>query len=487
MLTYQIHTQLTLANAQVLVIGLYEDNQEILQTIEDKLSVKLNVPLIEAGFKATSGNVLPIMVAGSAPQWVIIAGLGKTQELTLTRLKTALGGAIKWLQDKNFASASICISHHLEVKHAVASMVEGIESACYRYTEFKSSHNVTNVLQQIAFVVDEKNQPLAQSGLTYGQALASGMNFCKTLGNKPGNVLTPNALANEAKQLAEKHTDLLSYRSFDEKAMQEMGMNTLLAVAKGSVEAPKLIEVTYRHPKAKNSQPIVLVGKGVTFDSGGISLKPGEAMDEMKYDMCGAASVLGTLEALAHLNAELYVIGMIPAVENMPSGQATKPGDVVTSMSGQTVEILNTDAEGRLILCDVLTYVERFNPKAVIDIATLTGAIIVALGRHAHGLFANQQALADELLAAGNRIEDRAWQLPIWDDYAPQLDSNFADMSNLGGREAGSITAAIFLSKFAKKYPWVHLDIAGTAWKSGKEKGATGKPVPLLVEYLLQQ
>jgi leucyl aminopeptidase len=263
-------------------------------------------------------------------------------------------------------------------------------------------------------------------------------------------------------------------------------MGSFLGVAQGSEEPPKFIIM--QHLKGKKEQkPVVLVGKGITFDTGGISLKPGSDMDEMKYDMCGAASVIGTFKAIAAMNLPLNVIGVIPTCENMPDGRATRPGDVLTSMSGLTIEVLNTDAEGRLILCDALTYVERFEPSAVIDVATLTGACVIALGHHASGLFSNNDALAAELLQAGEVALDRAWHMPMWEDYQSLLDSNFADMANIGGRAAGSITAACFLARFAKKYDWAHLDVAGTAWKSGKEKGGTGRPVPLLTEFLVQR
>jgi leucyl aminopeptidase len=269
-------------------------------------------------------------------------------------------------------------------------------------------------------------------------------------------------------------------------ALKKLGMGSFLGVAQGSEEPPKFIIM--QHLKGKKEQkPVVLVGKGITFDTGGISLKPGSDMDEMKYDMCGAASVIGTFKAIAAMNLPLNVIGVIPTCENMPDGRATRPGDVLTSMSGLTIEVLNTDAEGRLILCDALTYVERFEPSAVIDVATLTGACVIALGHHASGLFSNNDALAAELLQAGEVALDRAWHMPMWEDYQSLLDSNFADMANIGGRAAGSITAACFLARFAKKYDWAHLDVAGTAWKSGKEKGGTGRPVPLLTEFLVQR
>jgi leucyl aminopeptidase len=272
----------------------------------------------------------------------------------------------------------------------------------------------------------------------------------------------------------------------DEDDMTKLGMNTLLSVARGSVEPAKLITLEYKGAK-KDAKPIVLVGKGVTFDTGGISIKPAPAMDEMKYDMCGAASVMGTLLAVAEMELPINVVGVIPTTENMPDGKATKPGDIIKSMSGQTVEILNTDAEGRLILCDALTYSERFHPQAVIDIATLTGACVIALGNHASGLLSNHNPLARDLLNAGETSGDRAWQLPLWEEYNKQLNSPFADMANIGGREAGTITAACFLSRFTEKFHWAHLDIAGTAWITGKNKGATGRPVPLLTQYLLDK
>jgi leucyl aminopeptidase len=267
--------------------------------------------------------------------------------------------------------------------------------------------------------------------------------------------------------------------------MEKLGMGALLSVARGSVQPPKLIVLEYRG--AGNSKPVVLVGKGVTFDTGGISLKPAAEMDEMKFDMSGAGSVLGTLKAVAEMKLPINVVGLMPATENMPGGRATKPGDIVTSMSGQTVEVLNTDAEGRLILCDALTYAERYQPSAVIDIATLTGACVIALGHVVSGLFSNDDALAQELLTAADTAYDRAWRMPLWDDYQEQLKSNFADFSNIGGRPAGSVTAACFLWRFARKFKWAHLDIAGTAWRSGKDKGATGRPVPLLTQFLLNR
>ncbi|HEY6610498.1 MAG TPA: leucyl aminopeptidase, partial [Pseudomonas sp.] len=279
----------------------------------------------------------------------------------------------------------------------------------------------------------------------------------------------------------------LEVEVLNEKKLKELGMGAFLAVAQGSEQPPRLIVLNYQGGK-KDAQPQVLVGKGITFDTGGISLKPGLGMDEMKYDMCGAASVLGTFRALVELQLPINVVGLLACAENMPSGGATRPGDIVTTMSGQTVEILNTDAEGRLVLCDTLTYAERFKPQAVIDVATLTGACIVALGSHTSGLLGNNDALIKQILKAGEHAGDRAWQLPLFDEYQEQLDSPFADIANIGGPKAGTITAACFLSRFAKQFHWAHLDIAGTAWISGgKDKGATGRPVPLLTQYLLER
>ncbi|MCH9048940.1 MAG: leucyl aminopeptidase, partial [Proteobacteria bacterium] len=271
----------------------------------------------------------------------------------------------------------------------------------------------------------------------------------------------------------------------DEQQMADLGMHSFLAVSKGSDRPGRIITLEYQAERSE--APVVLVGKGITFDTGGISLKPGAGMDEMKYDMCGAASVLGTITAISEMGLPINVVGVVPTVENMPGGEATRPGDIYTSMSGQTIEVLNTDAEGRLILCDALTYSERFNPTAVIDIATLTGACVVALGKHASGLLTNHDPLAKEILDAGESTGDRAWQLPLWDEYQSQIDSPFADMANIGGREAGTITAACFLSRFTKKFHWAHIDIAGTAWLTGKKKGATGRPVPMLVQYLIDR
>jgi leucyl aminopeptidase len=330
---------------------------------------------------------------------------------------------------------------------------------------------------------DAANEEIARKALGDGESLADGVELARTLGDLPANICTPSYLAAQARELG-KTCKQLKVSVLEEAGMKKLGMGALLSVSRGSREPAKLISMEYSGG-TKGDKPVVLVGKGVTFDSGGISIKPAGAMDEMKYDMCGAASVLGTLKACVEMELPLNVVGVIPTTENLPDGDASKPGDIVTSMSGQTIEVLNTDAEGRLILCDALTYSAKFDPAVVIDIATLTGACVIALGSHAAGLLSNNDELADDLLAAGKTAGDRAWHMPLWEEYQPQLSSNFADMANIGGREAGTITAACFLSRFTKKYRWAHIDIAGVAWKGGKEKGATGKPVSLLTQYLL--
>jgi leucyl aminopeptidase len=354
-----------------------------------------------------------------------------------------------------------------------------------RQAQFKTKPTEkADSLKQVTLITNTNQSSSVKMAIREGAALVEGMNLTKDLGNLPPNVCTPTFLAHTAQNLSKKSS--LKVQVLGEKQIEALGMGSFLAVAKGSETPPQFIIM--RHDGGKpNEEPIVLVGKGITFDTGGISLKPGEAMDEMKYDMCGAASVFGTMHAVSLLNLKKNVIGVVPTCENMPSGRATRPGDIVKSMSGQTIEILNTDAEGRLILCDALTYVERFKPKAVIDVATLTGACIIALGHVHSGLFSDDETLVKDLSKAGHQSLDTVWRLPLDAAYHEQLKSNFADMANIGGRPAGSVTAACFLSRFAEKFRWAHLDIAGTAWKSGAAKGATGRPVPLLLNYLLDQ
>jgi len=365
--------------------------------------------------------------------------------------------------------------------HAEALAIAAGDAA-YHYDHTKPSAPPAPALSKVSYVVPRAAASTARQGLAVGAAIVSGMNLAKECANLPANYATPTYLGEQAQAMSKTHG--LDVEVLDRKACEKLGMGSFLSVARGSEEPPKFIVMQYKGAGKKDA-PVVLVGKGITFDTGGISLKPGADMDEMKYDMCGAASVLGTLRAVAELKLKVNLVGLIPTCDNMPSGKATKPGDVVTSMSGQTIEILNTDAEGRLILCDALTYAERFKPAAVVDIATLTGAIVIALGHHNSGLYASDETLAADLLAASAAGIDPAWRMPLDEEYDDALKSNFADMANVGSRAGGSVTAAKFLQRYTSKYPWAHLDIAGTAHRSGAAKGATGRPVPLLTHFVI--
>lgn len=366
-----------------------------------------------------------------------------------------------------------------------SQLAQTLVTKSYRYDQTLTKKSTPPALARLTVCLPAGgDKPGLKQGLARGSAIGAGVNAARLLADLPANICTPGYLARAARDLARKQPNVTT-RVLDEKEMEKLGMGALLSVSRGSKEGAKLVVVEYQGA-ATDDAPFVLVGKGITFDSGGISIKPAAKMDEMKYDMAGAASVLGALQSLIALEAPVNVVGLLACAENLPSGTATKPGDVVTSMSGTTIEVLNTDAEGRLVLCDALTYAKQYRPRAVIDIATLTGACIVALGHHHSGLFSNHQPLADSLLKAGRDSGDTAWQLPMGEDYQKQLHSDFADVANIGGPSAGAITAACFLSRFTRDYHWAHLDIAGVAWRSGLHKGATGKPVPLLVEYLLQ-
>jgi leucyl aminopeptidase len=421
------------------------------------------------------------------PKRVLLVGLGKPAEFTEKQYRQAVRAAIKALP-KGVADASVYLPE-IAIKNAsiaskVAQLVEVTVDATYQVNAIKSKKPEPKALTKIAIHVEKADNQQAEVALKQGLAISTGVGLAKDLGNLPPNICTPTYLGEQAKKLAKQYG--FKVEVLDKKEIEKLGMGSFLGVAQGSVEPPRFIVL--QHLKGKKTQkPTVLVGKGITFDTGGISLKPGSEMDEMKYDMCGAASVLGTFKAIGEMDLAINAVGLIATCENMPDAGAIKPGDILTSMSGQTIEVLNTDAEGRLILCDALTYAERFEPAAVVDIATLTGACVIALGHHASAVFSNKDELAHELLVAGEAAHDRAWHMPMWDDYQNQLDSNFADMANIGGRAGGSITAACFLSRYAKKYDWAHLDIAGTAWKSGKEKGGTGRPVPLLTTFLIKR
>ncbi len=421
---------------------------------------------------------------------ILLVGCGKVSELDILKYRKILTACIQALK-KTPSSDAISALPNLTIKAQSARSLTRMhiiiaEDIHYQYDQTLSKKSAPSKLKRIKYLCQTQAQLKdIKQGITQGKAIADGMMVTKELGNLPANICTPTYLAKTARNI-KKGQGKLSIQTLEEKDMKKLGMGALLSVSAGSVQPAKLIALHYKGA-ARSKKPIVLVGKGITFDTGGISLKPGAAMDEMKFDMCGAATVLGTMKAIADMQIPLNVVGLVACAENMPGGKATKPGDVVKSMSGQTIEILNTDAEGRLVLCDALTYAKRYNPDVVIDMATLTGACLVALGHEASGLLSTSDSLSDDLLNAGQLTGDRAWRLPVWDEYQSLLDSNFADMGNIGGRWAGTITAACFLARFTKEYTWAHLDIAGTAWNMGKNKGATGRPVPLLTEYLLQR
>jgi leucyl aminopeptidase len=430
-------------------------------------------------------------VANIPAQRVLLVGCGKEREFGDAEFRKVVAAAARTLNSTGSTDALFYLPE-LPVKGRdgywrMRQAVETIHHALYEFDELKSKkEDARRPLRRVVLNVGTRRElTAAQRALAQGNAIAEGVALARDLGNLPGNVCTPTYLAEQAQSLARGNRKL-KLTVLERKEMEKLGMGALLSVAKGSRQPPKLIALEYKG-RPGGDKPIALVGKGITFDSGGISIKPAAAMDEMKFDMCGAASVLGTLKAIAAMQAPINVVGIIPTCENLPDGAANKPGDIVTSMSGQTIEVLNTDAEGRLILCDALTYSERFEPKAVVDIATLTGACVIALGKHASGLLSNHEPLTRQLLAAGETAGDRAWELPLWDEYQEQIKSPFADMANIGGREAGTITAACFLARFTKQYKWAHLDIAGTAWTSGNSKGSTGRPVPLLTQYLIDR
>ncbi len=478
-------------NHDCVIVGVYEGGQlsDAAKAINSASKDYLNAILKSGDMEGKLASTLLLhRVPNVASDRVLLVGLGKANELDERAYRKAVAASIKALSHGGVETAGSFLAELTVKKHnahwKVAQIVEIASDCSYRFDHYKSKKPEHKGITKLVINVDKADTDAAELGLKQGSALANGVSFAKDLGNLQPNICTPTYLAEQAQALALTHG--IKVQVLEREEMEKLGMGSFLGVAQGSVQPPKLI-VMHHNGGKKNQKPVVLVGKGITFDTGGISLKPGAEMDEMKYDMCGAASVLGTFKAIAEMNLAINVIGVIPTCENMPDGNAIRPGDVLTSMSGLTIEVLNTDAEGRLILCDALTYAERFEPDAVVDIATLTGACVIALGHHATGLFSNKDSLAAELLKAGEAAQDRAWHMPMWDDYQPQLDTNFADMANIGGRAGGSITAACFLSRFAKKYDWAHLDVAGTAWKSGKEKGGTGRPVPLLTQFLMSR
>lgn len=444
--------------------------------------------LKKGDFDAKAGSTLMLYgLAGVNAPRVLLIGAGKNDKLAPKDYRDMLRAAVRAVADGAVGELTIfigeCAIAGRDAAWSTMQIAVGTLETVYRFSRLKSnSKRGAQGLKRVVVGAAGKAAKDLDAALMRGVAVGEGINLARDLGNLPPNICTPTYLAEQARQLSRRSR--MKVGVLGQKEMEKLGMGALLAVAQGSRQPPRFIILEHRGG-AKTQKPVVLVGKGITFDTGGISLKPSSEMDEMKYDMSGAGSVIGTMHAVSVMNLPLNVVGLIPASENMPGGNATRPGDVVKSMSGQSIEILNTDAEGRLVLCDALTYAERYDPAAVIDIATLTGACVIALGNVATGLFSNDDTLADALLEAGQTSWDRVWRMPVWDDYQEQLKSNFADMANIGGRPAGSITAACFLERFTRKYRWAHLDIAGTAWRSGKDKGSSGRPVPLLTQFLM--
>jgi leucyl aminopeptidase len=475
------------AEAGCIALGVYADKELTApaERVDQRSKGALRAALADLSGKVGSTLLLRAL-PNVAAERVLLVSLGARNEFGEAQYRDAVRAAANVLRELAAKDAALFLvdvkANGRPVSWNVRQAVLNAREAFYRFDELKSQKKPpAPALGKLTLPLSPNAQ--LEQALAEAEATADGTDLARTLGNLPSNICTPSYLAEQAKKLAREFK--LGVEVLERKDMEKLGMGALLAVTSASHQPPKLIMLRY-DGAAKSRKPLVLVGKGITFDTGGISLKPAAEMDEMKFDMSGAGSVLGAIRALAGMKAPVNVVGVVPTCENMPGGHAIKPGDVVTTLSGQTVEILNTDAEGRLILCDALTYAERFNPEAVVDIATLTGACVIALGHVATGLFANDQKLADELREAADDAWDRVWQMPLWEEYQEQLRSNFADFANIGGRPGGSITAASFLARFTRKQRWAHLDIAGTAWKSGREKGSTGRPVPLLVRFALR-
>jgi leucyl aminopeptidase len=477
------------------VVGVYEPRRlsDIAKQIDEVSGGRLSTLLRRGDLEGKLGQTLLLHeVEGTLADRVLLVGCGRERELGDVQYRQIIAKTIETLNEMG-AMEAVCYLTDMNVRARdtywrVRLAVEATNDTLYRFDQLKSKKDVARrPLRKITFSVPSRRDlGVAERATREAQAVSEGIKLTKDLANLPPNICTPTYIAERAAALCGVYKNI-KCASLGQDEMEKLGMGAFLAVARGSRQPPKLVALEYSGGR-KNQAPVVLVGKGVTFDSGGISLKPGEGMDEMKFDMSGAASVLGTLSAIASLQLPLNVVGLMPCTENLPGGNATRPGDIVTSLSGQTIEILNTDAEGRLILCDALTYAEQYKPEVVIDVATLTGACVMALGHEAHGLFGNHSPLINDLLNAGKLCGDRAWEMPLWDEYQELLESNFADIANVGPKKnAGAVSAACFLSRFTKKYLWAHLDIAGTAWKSGKDKGATGRPVSLLTQYLLNR
>lgn len=481
--------------SQCIIVGVYDDSSlSPSATAIDKASKGYLKKVIKRGdLEGKIGqSVLLHDVPGVSAQRILLVGLGNLKTADGPKFIKMAETVIAQLKRIPAKTTLCCLleasAGDKDLGWKTRRLVEQFIDGTYRFVEMRGTPPEDKVvLETIDLQVsDKKEQKIVEAGILEGSAVALGVTAAKDLGNMPSNICTPTYLAQQSQKLAKDYTSITT-QVLDEKQMEKLGMGSLLSVGHGSAEPSKLIVIQHKGGKAKEA-PHVLVGKGITFDTGGISLKPGATMYEMIYDMCGAASVFGAMKAVAEMKLPMNVIGVIAAAENMPSDRATRPGDIVKSMSGQTIEILNTDAEGRLVLCDALTYVEKFKPATVIDVATLTGACVVALGKHASALYANDDALAANIDAAGTDTHDRVWRMPLWEDYQQQLASSFADMANIGGPAAGSITAACFLARFTKKYRWAHLDVAGSAFNGGMStKAATGRPVTLLTQYLMDR
>lgn len=478
-----------------LIVGIFEDGK-LTQSAKmiDKASRGYISRLIKQGaFQGKMGQTLSLYhMPHSKFEHILLVGCGKAKSLSAPAFRKMVIGAIKALSSSKAAEA-ICYFTEIEVGDntlpwKVKQIAEAASDGLYRFDMFKSEKEPAPALKELIINIhDAKQQKACEQALKQGQAIAEGVLITKNLANLPSNICTPSFLASQAKELGKAYQSL-SVKVLGEKDMQKLGMGALLAVSQGSAEEAKLICLEYKG-SSKKQAPVALVGKGITFDTGGNSLKSPDNMVGMKYDMCGAATVLGTMKAAAELKLPINIIGIIAAVENMPGGSAYKPEDILKSLSGQTIEVISTDAEGRLVLADALTYCERYKPSVVIDIATLTGAVVIALGVHATALLSNNDKLASDLLTAGEESNDRAWRLPLWEEYQEQIKSPFADMANTGGRSAGTITAACFLSRFTKKFNWAHLDVAGTAamMMGTSDRFASGRPVPMLMQYLIDR
>jgi leucyl aminopeptidase len=478
------------ATAACIVIGVFEERMlsSAAARIDEKSGGAIK-RLIESGDisgKPATTHLLFALANVAAPR-VLVVGLGEQKKFDAARFQRACTEAARALKGLPVDGATSYLTEidvpGRDAAWKVRSAALFTDAQVYKYTATFKPRDKSKLPEFAALALAAPET--ANAALAEATAIADGVRFARELGNLPPNICNPAYIADAAQKIAKENAGV-SCEILEEEQMRTLGMGALLGVSQGSANAPKLIVLQWRGA-GETDKPYAFIGKGITFDTGGISNKPSAGMEEMKFDMCGAAGVIGAFLAAVQLKLKLNLVCVVPAVENMPGGKAQRPSDVVTTMSGQTVEVLNTDAEGRLILCDALTFVQKYNPQVIIDAATLTGACVVALGKHATGLMSRDDALADELLAAGNQTLDRAWRLPLWDDYQSQLDTGYADIANIGGKYAGAITAGCFLARFTEGYRWAHLDIAGTAWEEGRKGSATGRPVPLLVQYLLDR